>query len=688
MSEAWVVVGGAGFLGTHIIRELAHRGHRVALLDRVEPAEPVKAALTLADLLVDPVVLAPGHVVLAHGKGPRRPVRPWTLVLSNALSTARLAPQLGDRSVTLLSTTDLDVLAHGRTDGNGGLARQLDAHLLSAWVDRALQAAQEPCHPHNAQLLCAELAGLDPSGRWVHAISKLAQERVLERVVPTGQLTVLRLARVVGPGQHGPVGRLVEAALAGRVIGEAHGKCRLVSVDRVASVVADAPGPGTIDLVSGTLALTEAARLVADELARPTADDGGTVPLDDSHKGGGTGPQVSEGTLETAEDVVRRCVRQLVARPTPMFQVPLPVVLPPRPEHPQVVADRTGAALWSGTLRGGRWSRELEAQLVDRLELGAGHSLRLTNSGTNSLRLAVAAVAPRPSPGDVALCPAFTFHATAEVLRQLGWIVRLVDVDERTWTLDPELVERALDDPAVRLVVVVDALGCPADYKRLTAVCRRAGRPLVADSAAALGAMSEGRPVATQADAHAFSMSFAKVVSGAGCGGAVVLPAGWTSTAPENWARSAPITEPSAIAALDLVSALDQLVSRREEVARVYHDSTDDLPGFSAQQARAGDRHALVHWVTRVPDNVGRDRLARVLAGEGVQTKPYYEPLAHALAAHLPVTARLHRQALALPMASEISEHDADRVVTALWRGIRRLAAEDRSPSRGGGQGA
>ncbi len=63
----------------------------------------------------------------------------------------------------------------------------------------------------------------------------------------------------------------------------------------------------------------------------------------------------------------------------------------------------------------------------------------------------------------------------------------------------------------------------------LRAAC--AGVPLVADSAAALGALAQGLPVGTQADAHAYSMSFAKTVSAGGSGGAVVLPAdgdAWT----------------------------------------------------------------------------------------------------------------------------------------------------------------
>ena len=87
--------------------------------------------------------------------------------------------------------------------------------------------------------------------------------------------------------------------------------------------------------------------------------------------------------------------------------------------------------------------------------------------------------------------------------------------------------------------------------------------PLVADSAAAVGARHQGRPVATQAAAHAYSLSFAKVVSAGGSGGALALPADAVERlrAPVDWLRSVPMVETAAVAALDLLADLDLLVT-------------------------------------------------------------------------------------------------------------------------------
>ena len=192
-------------------------------------------------------------------------------------------------------------------------------------------------------------------------------------------------------------------------------------------------------------------------------------------------------------------------------------------------------------------------------------------------------------------------------------------------------------------MVAVDTLGAPCDYALLSQLCERAGVALVADSAPSLGSLYAGEPVGTQAAAHAFSLSFAKVVSGGGSGGAVVLPAAADLERSQNWLRSSAITEISAVSALDGVQAMDDLIQRRSAVADIYRDVLSGMPEFVFQELRAGDRHYGVHWVTLVDESLDRERLASSLAADGVQTKAYYEPLDGLDLAKLsPVTASLH----------------------------------------------
>jgi dTDP-4-amino-4,6-dideoxygalactose transaminase len=253
-----------------------------------------------------------------------------------------------------------------------------------------------------------------------------------------------------------------------------------------------------------------------------------------------------------------------------------------------------------------------------------------------------------------------------------------VDVDPWSWTLDPACVETAVSDERVALVVCVDTFGNPCAYPALRDVCASRGVPLVADSAAALGSATAGQPIAGQADAHAFSMSFAKVLTAAGAGGAVVFTAGARRRELFAWLGSSLMDELHAAAALDQLDLLPELVLRRNRIAQTYAEMAGHLGGLVPQGVTPGNRHSYVHWVTRVP---GREGFARRLAELGVQTKPYF-PAQHlhyelpATELRLPVTERLDAEALALPMSSELSAAQAENVALAMREAACRHEAE------------
>jgi dTDP-4-amino-4,6-dideoxygalactose transaminase len=348
----------------------------------------------------------------------------------------------------------------------------------------------------------------------------------------------------------------------------------------------------------------------------------------------------------------------------------LPVVIPPRAAFPDQVAARQQACLWSGEIKhGNRWSEELRERLTKELDVGTDRTLVVTTSGTSALRLVVAGLAGPAAPGEVAVLPSFTFPATAEVLLQLGYRLRFVDVDESTWTLDPQALRVALAREPARVVVCVDTFGNPCDYDALREVCEQAGAVLIADSAAALGSRHQGRPVASQADGHSYSMSFAKVLSAGGAGGAAVLGCDAAEKLLADraaWWRSELMNELHAIYALDQLSVLEDLVRRRNRIAEIYRDGLRAFPELKVQQTRPGDLNSYVHWILRVPRTPGRHALQHALLQCGVQTKPYFRAVhlsGFGSGERLPVTERLDAEALALPTSSELTEEEAEKVV-------------------------
>ncbi|MDQ1659385.1 MAG: hypothetical protein QOD41_4468 [Cryptosporangiaceae bacterium] len=666
-----VLVGGSGFVGTALTLSLAANGGRPVVVDSRPPTARSKDAVyewVRHDLLTDPPTLPKGPVVLLAGSSDPRIRHPWMLPLMNAVATARLLPALADRDVVLLSTAEVY--------GRGGVLPLEDE--LDSWAERALTLATAPCPPWQAAGLCRDL--VDPGGRWTYALSKRAQELLVRRAVPAGRLTILRIANVFGPGQDRVVAKLARRALHGLPLDVTDTTRCFVSVDQLADRIrhhlTEAPGAGIQDVFGAPLRLARLASVVTSALGVATPVRLRPVPGDDVDADViAARADSSPEAVAALEAAIGEFAAGLRDDPEPAFSPPVPVVIPPRYGRPDVVAARQQAAQWSGAVKhGNRWTTELQDRLRTELSLGEDTVLLATASGTAAIRLAAVALAGLAKPGDVAVLPSYTFVASAEALAQLGYRLRFVDVDPLTWTISPEAVKAALEPGDVKLVMSVDALGNPPDYARLRAVCAVAGVPLIGDSAAGLGARWQGDPVGSQADAHAFSMSFAKVISAAGSGGALALPADALGQLerPVDWLRSSLLGEVHAAAALDQAEHLGELVGHRERIAAVYAELAAARPELTPQVTAAGNRHSLVHWAVRVPH---RDALAAALAEDGVQTKPYYSPALHRqdwgphadpLSQPCPVTDRLAAEALALPMSSELTPDTADRIAAAV----------------------
>jgi dTDP-4-amino-4,6-dideoxygalactose transaminase/nucleoside-diphosphate-sugar epimerase len=671
--EPVIVVGGSGFVGTAVCAAARELGRQVTVIDRLRPRYvDDKVRWQATDLLVDDVHLPEGAIVVAIGGGHPRPRWPWTVALETCLCTARLLPKLHGRRVTLVSSVEVYGCSPGVLNEDREPSLPLPLRALEEWCREAQQLTRESCPPWRAAPLCRKLAESDRTGRWIYGLAKRAQELLVANPELDCDLTVLRVANLFGVGQERVISRLVRRALSDLPLVVSEAVRSFVPVEELARLVLTKLPRDVYNVGGDPIALSDLADLV-----RSTCESASSVVVVSSNGSDSSGlVDVSrlraEGfELPSLSDSLNEFVEALRTRRPPLFVPALPVVVPPRPVFPELVAARQQESLWNGALKSGnRWSTELSIRLAETLQLPDSHDLLVTSSGTEALRLAIAAAAPRPLAGHVAVVPSFTFPATTDVLKQLGYALHYVDVDSATWTIDPEAVAHAVALPSTRLVVCVDTFGNPCDYSSLTRICSDAGVPLVADSAASLGSLYRGAPVTAWADAHAYSMSFAKVLSAGGSGGAVVLPADRVRSL-RDWTRSSLIGELHAIPALDQLAILPDLVKRRAAVASVYADAARNLTGVTTQRVRPPDRHSYVHWVMQVTSRERRAKLQRDLALLGVETKRYFRALHLAdgnagLRGSLPTTEELHDGVLALPMSSELTVEDAESVVAAL----------------------
>lgn len=331
----------------------------------------------------------------------------------------------------------------------------------------------------------------------------------------------------------------------------------------------------------------------------------------------------------------RRSVRDLAS----------PILL--SPPH---LTGREGAALEASLASGwlapaGPAPRAFEAAFAEAT--GFANVLAVA-SGTAALTLAFRVL--EIGPGDEVWAPSFTFIASVAPAVQLGARPRFLDVCPASWTLDPALLAAELRQ-AVRearlpkAVVAVDIYGQSAALHQIGQLCSDHGVALISDSAEGLGATQSGLPAGRGARLAAFSFNGNKIIT-AGGGGALASDDPLLIARARGLADQAKTAAPhyehdtigysfgmsSLLAAVGLaqLGKLGDRVARRRAIFARYQEALEDVPGLSFMPEAPWGRSS--RWLTAMlvdPDSFGLDPggLRRVLAAEGIETRPAFKPL-------------------------------------------------------------
>ncbi|MFC1419629.1 DegT/DnrJ/EryC1/StrS family aminotransferase [Streptacidiphilus cavernicola] len=370
----------------------------------------------------------------------------------------------------------------------------------------------------------------------------------------------------------------------------------------------------------------------------------------------------------------------------------IPVMIPWLGEEE---AKAASDAVLSGWVAQGPRVAAFERAFAERV--GAEHGIAVS-SCTTALHLAL--VALDLGPGDEVIVPSLSFIATANAVRYVGADPVFADVDATTGNLTAATVD-AVRTARTKAVLVVHQGGVPADVDALRAACADWDLALVEDAACAIGSTVGGKSVGHGALLAAWSFHPRKVIT-TGEGGMVTTDDaewaarlrrlrehGMNASAAERHASSKPVlesylevgynyrmTDVQAAIGLVQLGKLDQIVARRRALAARYDALLRDVPGLTAvRDPEYGQGNFQSYWV--LPDRdfpVGRDDLLAVLAEAGVSARrgimaSHLEPAYQGHpAAPLPVTERISRDSLILPLFHTMTEDQQDRVVAVLRR--------------------
>ena len=170
----------------------------------------------------------------------------------------------------------------------------------------------------------------------------------------------------------------------------------------------------------------------------------------------------------------------------------------------------------------GRQVAELEKELADYV--GVKHCISCAN-GTDALQLVL--MAWGIGDGDAVFIPDFTFFATGEVVSLESATPIFVDVEKKTFNIDPEKLEKRIKKVikegklSPRVIITVDLFGCPADYERIEEIANKYDLLLLEDGAQGFGGSIKGKMVCSFGDASTTSFFPAKPLGCYGDGGAI-----------------------------------------------------------------------------------------------------------------------------------------------------------------------
>lgn len=307
-----------------------------------------------------------------------------------------------------------------------------------------------------------------------------------------------------------------------------------------------------------------------------------------------------------------------------------------------------------------------------------------TSNGTTALHLALVALGI--GKGDEVIVPDITFAATINAVLYTGATPIIVDIEENSWCIDPDEIEKAVTEKT-KAIIPVHIYGQPCDMGRIMKIAKKYNLYVVEDCAEAHGAMYAGKKVGSFGDIGCFSFFGNKVIT-TGEGGMCIT----NNQELEKTMRiyrdhgmskqrkyyhevvgfNYRMTNLQAAIGVAQLENIEEILKWRETLENSYREKLRGIEGIRLQRNDLADRKKITWLVTACVENEEkREACIQSMVAANIDARPFFIPLSEMeiykeYVFSNKISTKISKCGFNLPTSYVIGEEEIDRVVDAI----------------------
>ena len=315
-------------------------------------------------------------------------------------------------------------------------------------------------------------------------------------------------------------------------------------------------------------------------------------------------------------------------------------------------------------------------------------------SGTDALLIPL--MAYNISKGDAVFTTNYSFFATTEVISQVGAKAIFVDIDPKTFNLDPELLESQIKDTIdknefkPKAIIAVDLFGQLADYSKIQKIARKYNLLLIEDAAQSFGAKYKDKKSCSFGDVASTSFFPAKPLGCYGDGGAIftndikyaeifksIRVHGQGTNKYDNIriGLNSRLDTIQASVLLNKLTIFDDELLSRQKISSYYSNSLENLletPYISDENFSSWAQYSLL-----ASDENSRDEIVELLNKNDIPTAIYYKNIFSKMSLYncsksFPISEKISKRIFSIPMHPYLTKSEMDKIIDLIIKYFKK----------------